>query len=98
MDKSSSERKITTPALFLIFNRPDATQKVFDAIREAKPAKLFVAADGPRANKPEDELKCSATRKIIEKIDWECDLQLLYRDENFGCRIAISSAILWQDN
>ena len=53
-----SNIEITTPVLFLIFNRPDATQRVFDAIREAKPAKLLVAADGPRANKPEDELKC----------------------------------------
>jgi len=87
--------QLTTPVLFLIFNRPDTTQKVFDAIREAKPAKLFVAADGARANKPDDELKCSASRKIIEMIDWECDLQLLYRDENYGCRIAISSAIDW---
>ena len=56
-----SNIEITTPVLFLIFNRPDATQRVFNVIREAKPSKLFVAADGPRANKPEDELKCSAS-------------------------------------
>ncbi len=90
-----SNIEITKPVLFLIFNRPDATQKVFDAIREAKPAKLFVAADGPRLSKPEDNAKCFASRKIIEQVDWECDVQTLFREENLGCRIAISSAIDW---
>ena len=95
MDKSSRERKITTPVLFLIFNRPDLTQKVFNAIRDVKPSKLFVAADGPRVSKPEDKEKCFASRKIIEQADWECDVQTLFREENLGCRIAISSAIDW---
>ncbi len=40
------EKKLTTPILFLIFNRTDTTQRVFNEIRKAKPAKLFVAADG----------------------------------------------------
>ena len=30
----------STPILFMIFNRPDATKRVFDAIRKIKPAKL----------------------------------------------------------
>ncbi|WP_330205476.1 class I SAM-dependent methyltransferase [Cyanobacterium sp. Dongsha4] len=33
--------QLTTPVAFLIFNRPDTTQKVFNAIREAKPPKLL---------------------------------------------------------
>ena len=71
------------------------TQKVFNAIRDVKPSKLFVAADGPRVSKPEDKEKCFASRKIIEMIDWECDVQSLFREQNLGCRIAISSAIDW---
>ena len=39
-----------TPVAFIIFNRPDTTKRVFEAIRQAKPPKLFVIADGPRAN------------------------------------------------
>ncbi|MGL5804885.1 MAG: glycosyltransferase family 2 protein, partial [Xenococcaceae cyanobacterium] len=43
-----------TPVIFLIFNRPDTTKKVFEAIRHAKPKKLLVVADGPRSDRPEE--------------------------------------------
>ncbi|MGV0107953.1 hypothetical protein NSTCB13_06859 [Nostoc sp. DSM 114160] len=36
-----------TPVAFIIFNRPDRTAKVFEAIRQARPPMLLVAADGP---------------------------------------------------
>ena len=36
------------PILFLTFNRPNLTFKVFDKIKEIKPKKLYVACDGPR--------------------------------------------------
>jgi hypothetical protein len=42
---------MNTPVLFLVFNRPDTTQQVFEVIRKKKPAKLYVAADGPRLHK-----------------------------------------------
>lgn len=84
-----------TPVLFLIFNRPDTTKQVFDRIRQAKPRYLFVAADGPRIDRPADEEKCLTTRKITENIDWPCEVQTLYRDQNLGCRLAVSSAISW---
>ncbi|MGH9841364.1 MAG: glycosyltransferase family 2 protein, partial [Blastocatellia bacterium] len=37
-----------TPVALIIFNRPDCTARVLEAIARAKPAKLFVIADGPR--------------------------------------------------
>ena len=46
--------KLETPILFVIFNRPDTTEKVFNEIKKIKPKKLFVSADGPRENKPFD--------------------------------------------
>ena len=84
-----------TPVLFLIFNREDTTQKVFDAIRQQKPKYLFVAADGARKNKPDDAEKCRRVRAIIEQVDWECELKTLFREENLGCKLAVSSAISW---
>ncbi|RZL38764.1 MAG: nucleotide-diphospho-sugar transferase, partial [Pedobacter sp.] len=74
-----------TPILFLIFNRKDVTQQVFDQIRKIRPKYLYVAADGPRSNKPDDDLKCRETREIIDQVDWDCDLKTLFRDENLGC-------------
>ncbi|WP_295651528.1 nucleotide-diphospho-sugar transferase [uncultured Mucilaginibacter sp.] len=81
--------------LFLIFNRPDVTKKVFEQIRHAKPARLYVAADGPRSDKENEALLCEQTRAIIKAIDWDCELKTLYRDENLGCKVAVSSAIGW---
>jgi hypothetical protein len=88
-------KSISTPILFLIFNRPDTTQQVFNEIREAQPAQLFVAADGPRKDRPADYELCKKTREIIQQVDWDCKVSTLFRDENLGCKYAISSAIDW---
>jgi hypothetical protein len=79
----------------MIFNRPDTTRQVFDTIRAAKPSKLLVVADGPRTNKPGEAEKCSATREIIDKVDWDCDVQRNFSDTNMGCRLRVSSGITW---
>jgi hypothetical protein len=84
-----------TPILFLIFNRPDTTVQVFEAISRAKPRRLFVAADGPRLGKQGEAEKCQATRDLIKKIDWDCEVKTLFREQNLGCKEAVSSAITW---
>jgi hypothetical protein len=85
-----------TPVLFIIFNRPDTTTQVFQAIRKAKPPKLFVIADGPRLDKIGEAEKCADARKIIaEGVDWECEVSTNYSDINMGCRKRISSGIDW---
>jgi hypothetical protein len=86
---------LNTPVLFLIFNRQEITQKVFKAIRQAKPKQLFVAADGPRKGKENEKEKCKQARKIIEQVDWNCEVRRLFQDKNLGCKIAVSSAIDW---
>jgi hypothetical protein len=83
-----------TPVLFLIFNREDTTQKVFEAIRLQKPKYLFVAADGPRKNKEGETEKCRRVRELIQ-VDWDCELKTLFRAENLGCKTAVSEAITW---
>ena len=85
----------TPPILFLIYNRPSLTESVFEEIRKAKPSKLFIAADGPRQGKPGDYEKCEAAREVISKVDWDCDVKTLLRDENLGCGRAISGGITW---
>lgn len=83
------------PVLLLIFNRPDATRRVFQEIRKRRPRHLYVAADGPRATRGDDGPQCAATRAIIDDIDWPCELHTLFRESNLGCRSAVSSAIDW---
>lgn len=83
-----------TPILFLIFNRPELTRIVFDRIREIRPKRLYVAADGPRRGNYADAISCRLTREAI-KVDWDCELNLLFREENLGCGKAVSGAITW---
>jgi len=84
-----------TPILFLAFNRPEVTKRVFASISEARPRRLYVAADGPRQEKQGESEKCDEVRRIATAVDWDCDLRTLFRDENLGCRIAVSTAIDW---
>lgn len=83
------------PVLFLIFNRPEQTFSVFQEIRKARPAQLFIAADGPRQNRIDDSERCNLTRSIVGSVDWDCDVKTLFRDTNLGCEIAVSQAITW---
>ncbi|MFD2515324.1 nucleotide-diphospho-sugar transferase [Pontibacter locisalis] len=95
MSTSTPNETLHTPVLLIIFNRPDTTQKVFDRIRQVKPQKLYVAADGPRPNVSSDAERCAATRKIVEQVDWECEVKTLFQEENLGCGVAPSRSITW---
>jgi hypothetical protein len=83
------------PVLMLVFNRPDETQRVFDAVKLAKPSKLYVAADGARTHKPDDKILSQQTREIFNQVDWPCEVKTLYREHNLGCGPAVSGAISW---
>jgi hypothetical protein len=85
-----------SPVLFLIFNRPDTTEKVFQSIRAAKPPRLYIAADGARKHKEGEADICAQTRNLVlNNIDWDCEVKTLLRDHNLGCKNAIADAIDW---
>ncbi len=86
---------LKTAVLFLVFNRPDTTKQVFESIRKAKPPRLYIAADGPRVNKPGELEKCEQVQQIAAQVDWVCEVKTLFRNKNLGCRVAVSSAIDW---
>jgi hypothetical protein len=90
-----SNHPAETPVLFLVFNRPDTTARVFDAIRREKPARLYIAADGPRTGHLTDSERCAAVRDIVKNVDWPCQMHYLLREVNLGCKRAVSSAITW---
>lgn len=82
-----------TPVVFLIFNRPDLTAQVFEAIRQAKPHKLLVVADGPRFS--EEAEKCEKARVVIQQVDWECEVLTNFSNVNLGCKCRVSSGLDW---
>jgi hypothetical protein len=86
---------LKTPILFLVFNRPAETARVFEAIREQQPRRLFVAADGARTDRPGELGLMQETRTIATQVDWPCEVKTLFRDTNLGCGLAVSGAISW---
>lgn len=84
-----------SPILFLVFNRPDTTTKVFERIRAAKPPRLYVAADGPRDGREGELAACQQVRDIATQVDWPCELKTLFQERNLGCKIGVSTGISW---
>lgn len=90
-----TEHTFGTPILFVVFNRPEQTREVFEAIRSQRPEKLYIAADGPRNHVEGDAERCRVVREIVSNIDWCCRLKTRFQEENLGCRRAVSEAIDW---
>jgi hypothetical protein len=88
--------QISTPVLFLVFNRIGLTKRTFEAIRAARPQKLYFASDGPRQTYCGEKEKVDSIREfVLARIDWECEIRTLFREQNLGCKRAVSSAISW---
>ena len=86
---------LNTPIAFIIFNRPRHVKKTFEVIRGQKPSKLFIIADGPRQNKPDDAELCKLSKEIVDNIDWPCEVHKNYSDTNLGCKYRIITGINW---
>lgn len=80
------------PVVFFIFNRPDTTRLVFEQIKNLKPRKLYIFADGARDRKGED-VQCRETRLATENIDWDCEVIRNFSEVNLGCRVSIGAGL-----
>lgn len=84
------------PVVFIVFNRPDQTRRVFERIRDARPSQLLVVSDGPRPEVPTDTAKVAEVRRIIEEgTDWPCKVECDYATTNLGCSRRPASGITW---
>ena len=87
---------LNTAVLFLIFNRLDTTKSVFHAISQAKPPRLYIAADAARLNIKNEAKKVQDVREyVMQNINWKCEVKTLFRYQNLGCKYAVSNAISW---
>lgn len=75
--------EVDVSVLILFFNRPDHLERVFDAVRRARPSRLFLYQDGPRSQK--DVPLMQQCRDIVNDIDWQCEVQRNYQTQNQGC-------------
>jgi hypothetical protein len=83
------------PVALLNFNRPHLTRKVFEVVRQIKPRRLLLIADGPRPHKPEDAKLCAEVRAVFDEIDWDCEVLRNFSDENMGSFKRNSTGLNW---
>ncbi|MDR9367203.1 MAG: hypothetical protein RI575_17850 [Balneolaceae bacterium] len=85
---------LNTPVLFIVYNRMETTKQVFAKIKEVKPSKIYIAADGPK--RPEDQKKVDQVRKyILENIDWPTEIRTLFQEKNLGVQRAVNESLQW---
>ncbi len=82
-----------TPVVFMVFNRPEETARVFAEIRKARPKRLLIIADGPRS--ASERPVCDSVRKIVSNIDWSCTVSKNFSEKNIGCGKRIHSGLDW---
>jgi hypothetical protein len=82
---NQNQALIDLPVLLIFFARPEQLSKVFEQVKKVKPSKLFLYQDGPRLNRPDDVENINKCRKIVEDIDWECEIHKKYQQKNIGC-------------
>jgi hypothetical protein len=83
------------PVVLIVFNRPATTRRVFDRIAEARPAKLLIVADGPRRDRPGEEILCQDVRDIVSAVDWPCEVLTNFSPSNLGCGQRIITGLDW---
>ena len=81
------------PVVLLGYRRPERTAEVFQAIRGARPAKLFLVMDGPRAKDTSDDAAVANTRRVVEDVDWPAEVIRIYAETNMGLKARVSSGL-----
>ncbi len=87
--------RLDVPVVLIVFNRAETTRQVVERIAQARPRVLFIVADGPRADHPEDVERCEAARKAAEAVDWPCELVTHYAETNLGVGVRPATGISW---
>jgi len=73
------------PIILIIFNREDTVKKIIKILRPLAPKFLYIIADGPRVNHPEDRILCLKARNVIREINWPCQIHKRFSNVNLGC-------------
>jgi hypothetical protein len=84
---------LKVPVLLTAFKRYDSAFRVMQAIRQAKPPRLYLAVDGPRNE--EERIRTDKVRTLVELVDWPCEVHTLFRDVNKGTKHGMAENFDW---
>jgi len=90
------EKFFPIPLVIIIFNRIETTKRLFEEIKKIRPSCMYIIADGPRDYASYEKERCAEVRKyVLDNIDWNCDVQTNFSENNLGCKTRISSGLNW---
>lgn len=84
---------LKSAVVLIIYKRSVNFIDIINALKNVKPSKLYIIADGP---KPGDKDECLKTRDTLEKIiNWPCVIHKNYSNINMGLKKRFNSGISW---
>lgn len=83
------------PVLFLPFSRLSYAREAFEAIKKAKPKKIYFYVDKAREDNLEEISQNNQIKEFVNEVNWECELKTYFRDKNIGIFQSILDAIDW---
>jgi hypothetical protein len=88
--------KTDIPVLLIAWRRTDTLQRVIHSLRMVAPRNVFLACDGPHADRPEEAVMVSRVREmLLREIDWPCQVEKKFSPSNQGCQRAVGGAVDW---
>lgn len=91
--RSSDTFKV--PVLLIGYKRVSTMLRVIESLRAVRPKSLYFAANAPNPLNPDERAMCTAVRKLVEQIDWNCEIATLFRSTHLSAKDSISQAIGW---
>ena len=85
----------SAPVLLIGYNRPEKMGALISSLAVSKPKNLLVCVDGPKNNRSGDREKVALTQDCINQITWDCKVQTLFRETNFGLKRSVVNAVDW---
>ena len=83
------------PVAIVVHSRPHETALVIAAVRQYRPEKLYVIADGPRQDHFEDSDLCREVRALFDDLGWDCQVHRMFRRTNVGIRKSFTEGLGW---
>lgn len=79
----------------LIYRRPALVRELLVCLREARPKRLWILADGPKKDQGAgEEGLCRSAREEAEKgITWGCEVKKVYATENLGLKRGVETGL-----
>lgn len=83
------------PVVLAVYNRPEKLRRLLETVAYGQPATLLVIADGPRDGDSDDVQRVAAARRMLDQIDWPCEVLRRESPVNVGCDTWVPAGIDW---